>query len=86
MVEDGTLCQSCKLARETKTRLRIASLIHPPSSPDLKPIENVWHLLKTKVSQLPTLATNLNMLWEQVQACWADMTKDTSTGSLIRCL
>lgn len=70
MLEDGTLCQSCKLARETRTRLRVASLGHHPSSPDLNPIENLWHLLKTKVSQLPTRVTNLDTLWEQVQACW----------------
>lgn len=73
VVEDGAPCHSCKLAKEARAKLGISSLIHPPSSPDLNPIENVWSLLKTKVSQLPTRATNLDMLWEQVQACWADI-------------
>ena len=73
VVEDGAPCHTCKLAKEARSKLGIPSLIHPPSSPDLNPIENVWHLLKTKVSQLPTRATNLDMLWEQVQACWADI-------------
>jgi transposase len=73
VVEDRTPCHTCKLAKEARSNLGILSLIHPPSSPDLNPIENVWHLLKTKVSQLPTQDINLAMLWEQVQACWADI-------------
>jgi hypothetical protein len=73
VVEDGAPCHSFKLAREVRTKLGISSLIHPPSSPDLSPIENVWHLLKTRVLQLSTQATNLDMFWEQVQACWADI-------------
>jgi transposase len=73
VVEDGAPCHTCKLAKEARSKLGIPSLIHPPSFPDINPIENVWHLLKTKVSQLPTRATNLDMLWEQVQACWADI-------------
>ena len=71
VVEDGAPCHSCKLAREARTNLKISSLIHPPSSPDLNPIENLWSLLKTKLSLLPTRANNLDMLWEQIQACWA---------------
>jgi hypothetical protein len=70
VVEDGAPCHSCKLAKEARAKLGISSLIHSPSSPDLNPIENVWSLLQTKVSQLPTRATNLDMLWEQIQACW----------------
>ena len=50
VVEDGAPCHSCKLARGVRTNLGINSLVHPPSSPDLNPIENVWSLLKTKVS------------------------------------
>jgi hypothetical protein len=73
VVEDGAPCHTCKLPKEARSKLGIPSLIHPPSSPGLKPIENVWHLLKPKVSQLPTRSTNLDMLWEQVQACWADI-------------
>jgi transposase len=61
VVEDGAPCHTCKLAKEASSKLGIPSLIYPPSSPDLNPIENVWHLLKTKVSQLPTQATNLDM-------------------------
>ena len=73
VVEDGAPCHICKLAKEARSKLGIPSLILPPSSPDLNSIENAWHLLKTKVFQLPTRATNLDMLWEPVQAWWADI-------------
>lgn len=73
VVEDGAPCHSCKLAREVRARLGISSLVHFPSSPDLNPIDNFQILLKTKVSQLSTWVTNLDMLWEQIQACWVDI-------------
>lgn len=73
MVEDEAPCHSRKLGREAQTKLEISSLVHPPTSPDLNPIQSVRHLLKTKVSQLRTWATNLDMLLEQVQACWVDI-------------
>jgi transposase len=76
VVEDGAPCHTCKLAKEARRELGIKSLVHPPHSPYLNPIEYVWHLLKTKISQLSTRATNLDMLWEQIQACWKDINQD----------
>jgi hypothetical protein len=73
VVGDEASCHTCKLAKEARTKLGISSPIHPPSSPDLSPVENVCHLLQAKVSQLCTLISNLDMLWEQGQACWADI-------------
>jgi transposase len=75
VVEDGAPCHTCKLAKEARSILGIPSIILPPSSPDLNPIENVQHLLKIKLSQLVTRNTSPDMLWEQVQACWADIDK-----------
>jgi hypothetical protein len=73
VIEDGAPYHTRKLAKEARSKLGIPSIILPPSSPDLSSIENVQHLLKIKVSQLTTWATNPDMLWEQVQACWADI-------------
>jgi transposase len=73
VLEDGAPAHSCKQAQQARKNLDIKNLIHPPSSPDLNPIENAWHLLKMKVSQLPVRATNLDQLWEQVQDCWRDI-------------
>jgi hypothetical protein len=73
VVEDGAPCHTCKLAKDARIKLGIKSLVHPPYSSDLNPIENVWGMLKTKVSLLPTWASSLDMLWEQIQACWKDI-------------
>lgn len=53
------------------------SLSHPANSPDLNPIENTWALLKRIVGQMVLRATNLDMLWEQVQRAWADIPQST---------
>jgi hypothetical protein len=66
VVEDGAPCHTSKVAKKARTKWGISRLPYPPSSPDLNPIEDVRHLLKIKVSQIPTQATNLDMLWEQV--------------------
>jgi hypothetical protein len=73
VVGDGASCHTCKLAKGVRTKLGISSCIHHPSSPDLSLVENVGYLLKPKVSQLTALISNLDMLWEQGQACWADL-------------
>lgn len=73
VVEEQGPCHTCKLTKEARSKLGIPSLLHLHSSPDANPIENVWHLLKTKVSRLATRATNLDMLWQQVQTYWPDI-------------
>ena len=88
--ELGKVCQadpqgshSCKVATEARTNLKISSLIHPSSSPDLNPIEDGWNLLKTKISLPLTQATNLDMLLEQTQACWVNIDQQL-TNRLMR--
>jgi hypothetical protein len=41
VVEDGAPCQSCKLAKEARTKLGISTLSNSPSSPDLNPIKRL---------------------------------------------
>jgi transposase len=62
VVEDGAPAHTCKKARIAREQLGIVNLTHPPASPDLNPIENVWHHLKMKVSRLPRKATTLEQL------------------------
>ncbi|KAG7571232.1 hypothetical protein FFLO_00905 [Filobasidium floriforme] len=70
VLEDGAPCHSWSGTKAARAKHKIPSLTHPPSSPDLNPIENVWHLLKMKVSQEERRATNLDELWTQIQRCW----------------
>lgn len=48
----------------------------PAQSPDLNPIEHVWHHLKLKLSLYETRATNVEELWERVNTEWDKFTRD----------
>lgn len=48
----------------------------PPQSPDLNPIEHVWHHLKLKLSAYSTKAKGIHELWERVEEQWATFTKE----------
>ncbi|KAG1132613.1 hypothetical protein G6F38_013287 [Rhizopus arrhizus] len=47
----------------------------PAQSPDLNPIEHVWHQLKWKLSYYERRAKNTNELRERVEKIWNDFDK-----------
>jgi hypothetical protein len=77
VLEDGAPAHSSKITKAARQKLGITSLVHPPSSPDPNPIENVWHLLKMKLSQPSRRATTIDVPWEQVKICWEEISVDT---------
>ena len=48
----------------------ILLLFHPPSSPDLSPIEPVWHKLKKVLQALPHLPTTVQELRAAILSVW----------------
>ncbi|KAG1142792.1 hypothetical protein G6F37_012577 [Rhizopus arrhizus] len=48
----------------------------PSQSPDLNPIEHVWHHLKLKLSMYDNRATSIHELWERVENEWNSFTKE----------
>ena len=48
----------------------------PAQSPDINPIEHVWHHLKLKLSAYETRAKGVHELWDQIEEQWASFTKD----------
>jgi transposase len=39
----------------------------PPMSPDLNPIEHVWHYLKQQLAKYPTRQETLEEFWQRVE-------------------
>jgi transposase len=52
------------------------NLIHPPSSPDLNPIEPLWLIIKNCVADIPGSSNYLNALWAAVQKVWDGITEE----------
>ncbi|KAG1093973.1 hypothetical protein G6F42_018845 [Rhizopus arrhizus] len=48
----------------------------PPNSPDLNPIEHVWHLQKLRLSLHERKVRNIDELWERVDSEWNKLDKD----------
>ena len=61
---------ACSNTNAFRERLGITRHPHPPSSPDLNPIEALWNTVKHKVCRLVPRANTLEELWAQAQAVW----------------
>ena len=73
VVEDGAPCHRSAVAKNVCNELGITNLEHPPSSPDLNPIEPLWLLLKTRVADILGLGNSLDGLWAAVQQVWEEL-------------
>lgn len=52
IVEDRAPCHKGSATKQVQESLGIHQLSHPPSSPDLNPIESIWRLLKSHIFKI----------------------------------
>ncbi|KAE9187998.1 hypothetical protein PF005_g20235 [Phytophthora fragariae] len=67
-VHDNAPAHTAKLTTKCVRELQLISLGHPPQSPDLNPMENLWFLMKKELNKDPTttienLKTKLLQIW-----------------------
>ncbi len=55
-------------------------MVWPPSSPDLKPIENLWSFLKMKIYEGGRQYTSKQQLWEAILASSNEILPETTHG------
>lgn len=48
----------------------------PPNSPDLNPIENLWHCVKRRLTAYESKPRNIEELWERFDKEWAKFTPE----------
>ena len=61
--DDSAPCHRSRLVQEYKQTVNLQSLPWPGNSPDLNPIENCWHLMKSKIAEKkPTTKRELQAL------------------------
>lgn len=70
VVEDNAPVHNARSAEVVRKRQKINRLTHPPSSPDLNPIENLWSWTKWKVETRIPQPTSREQLWNYVQEAW----------------
>lgn len=74
-VQDNASCHKSQAAMAKLTSLGVFVVDHPPMSPDLNPIENLWDTMKWELSKMPQ-ARSLDKLWEQIKVVWGSITPD----------
>lgn len=72
VVEDNAPIHRAQIAQTARAATGITLLTHPPCSPDLNPIENLWALLKYAVSCKPKAST-LDELIAQIRQAWKEL-------------
>jgi len=73
ILEDNAPVHTKKETRAEAIAMGFKFINHPPSSPDLNAIENVWAILKQHISQLPRHPTSVGELYEAAKKIWDEM-------------
>ena len=70
VIEDGAPVHKGPFVRAARTRHPYPNVTHPPSSPDLNCIENIWHSLKKRIWEIPHAHSSMNNLKATAQEVW----------------
>lgn len=71
--QDGAPSHTSKMTKRWFEQNHIPLLFHPASSPDLSPIEPVWHELKRALRALPHPPNTVEQLQAAVQSAWDEL-------------
>jgi hypothetical protein len=71
--QDGASSHQAKSTQKWFERNHILLLYHPPSSPDLNPIERIWHELKRRLHKRKRVPTSLDELKEAIREVWDEI-------------
>jgi hypothetical protein len=74
--QDGAPAHRSKLAQKWFTDNNVSLFPHPPSSPDLSPIEALWGMLKSHLHARRRIPTSRTELEAALQDGWAQITLD----------
>lgn len=78
--QDNASCHKSKTSMRWFSRNHIKLFSHPPSSPDLNPIENLWSILKNHIRSRVHQPTSTEELKQAIQEAWDSLTIDDING------
>ena len=72
-VQDNAPAHRAKLTKDCVDELQLTDFMHPPQSPDLNPIENLWTVMKAELHKNPAssihdLKVKLKEIWYSIDA------------------
>lgn len=75
LLQDNDPKHTSNLAVTTRIKLKIKTIDHPPASPDLNPIEHLWHHLKRQIQfgDRSSMESFINTIKEE----WSKITPET---------
>ena len=71
--QDNDPKHTSKKAQKWMKDNNIPLLDWPPQSPDISPIEHLWHHIKMELCKYPTHAKGVWEIWERVAEVWNDI-------------
>lgn len=74
--QDNDPKHTSKLAQKWFSKRNMTVMKWPSQSPDLNPIEHLWHHLKLKLSLYEKQAAGVDELWERVDQEWNSFTAE----------
>ena len=80
-MQDGAPCHRAKIVTQFLKSKKIRILDWPGNSPDLNPIENLWSILKDKVSEKQP--TSAKMLEQAIKEVWVRELSNEYCQSLV---
>jgi hypothetical protein len=83
IVEDGAPVHWKGDAPGIRAMLPIVTQEHPPSSPDLNPIERCWQSVKIRLTSMDRHATSMDGLWKEIKRIWDEIPQETIDGFIM---
>lgn len=83
-MEDGAPCHTSKFSKAWREKHNIKTMKWPAQSPDLNPIENIWHQLKTALEKRKPRVKNKEELLLALQEEWAKLQENNNLKALIK--
>jgi transposase len=70
ILEDNASVHTANTNRSVGLDQHLVYVDHPPNSPDLNPIENLWSILKRTIAKLDHKPTNTEQLFIELETAW----------------
>lgn len=74
--QDNAPCHLSKMTTRWFNRNHVRLFDHPASSPDLNPIENLWHILKLRIQDREHCPTSSAELQQAVRDAWESLSTE----------